>query len=124
MMAKRTTAVSLKRWCVHQGALRNLIKRAFTCQRPQLYTNQVLHLSMQRRLRLSRDKNADRDIISALYSRRYHLYSLINDHLLTHNRIHCRVLLLAQLFVLLLVCFQGNNSHDNCRWDQVPISSN
>ena len=68
MMAKRMTVVSLKRWCVHQGALRNLFKRAFTCQRLQLYTNQVPRRSMQRR---PADGQTDRqtDVISALYSR-------------------------------------------------------
>ena len=81
-MAK-TTAVSLKRWCVHQNALRNLFKRAFTCQRPQLYTNQVSRRSMQRRPRLSRDKNAERQT-----NRQTDVHSRARDHNSTQTKSH------------------------------------
>ena len=50
MMAKTTTTVCLKQSCAQQRALRNLLKRAFTYQRPQLYINQVPHQSMRRQL--------------------------------------------------------------------------
>ena len=59
-MAKRTTSLCLKRSCVQQRALRNLLKRACTCQTPQLYTNQVPHQSMQRQLSYRRDGQTDR----------------------------------------------------------------
>ena len=75
MMAKRTTAVSLKRSCAQLMAVKNLFKRVFTCQRPQLYTNQVPRRSMHKPLNYRRDGQTDRqtdrqtDVISALYSR-------------------------------------------------------
>ena len=71
MMAKRTTAVSLKRSCAQQRAIKNLLKHAFTYQRPQLYTDQIPRRSMQKPLSYRRDSQTDRwtDIISALYSR-------------------------------------------------------
>ena len=71
MMAKRTTTAPLKRSCAQQRALIDLLKRAFTCQRPQLYTDQVPCRSMQKPLSYRRDGQTDRqtDVISALYSR-------------------------------------------------------
>ena len=71
MMAKTTTTVCLKRSCAQQRALRNLLKRAYTCQRQQLYINQVPRRSMQRQLSYRRDGQPDgeTDGFSALYSR-------------------------------------------------------
>ena len=71
MMAKRTTAVSLKRSCAHQRALRNFLKHAFTCQRPQLYIDQVPHRCTHKPLSYRRDGQTDgqTDGFSALYSR-------------------------------------------------------
>ena len=65
------TAVSLKRSCADQRALRKLFKHAFTCQRPQLYMNQVQRRPMQRRPIYRRDGQTDgrTDVISTLYSR-------------------------------------------------------
>ena len=60
MMAKRTTAVSLKRSCAHQRALRNFLKHAFTCQRPQLYIDQVPRRSTHKPLSYRRDGQTDR----------------------------------------------------------------
>ena len=45
MMAKTMTVVCLKRLCAQQRALKNSLKCAFTCQRLELYTNQVPHRS-------------------------------------------------------------------------------
>ena len=71
-MAKRMTAGCLKRLYAQQRAVINLLKRAFTCQRPQLYTNQVPRRSMQKPLSYRRDGQTDRrtDVISALYSKK------------------------------------------------------
>ena len=60
MMAKRTTAVSLKRSCAHQRALRNFLKHAFTCQRPQLYIDQVPRRFTHKPLSYRRDGQTDR----------------------------------------------------------------
>ena len=74
-MAKRTTAMSLKHLCAHQRALRNFLKHAFTCQRPQLYIDQVPRRSTHTPLSYRRDGQTDgqtdrrTDVISALYSR-------------------------------------------------------
>ena len=79
MMAKRTTEVSLKRSCAHQRALRNFLKHAFICQRPQVYIDQVPRRSTHKPLSYRRDGQTDgrtdgrtdrrTDVISALYSR-------------------------------------------------------
>ena len=70
MMAKRTTAVYLKHPCAHQSALRNFLKHAFTCQRPQLYIDQVPRRCMHKPLSYRRNGQTDRrtDVISALYT--------------------------------------------------------
>ena len=74
-MTKRTTAVSLKRSCAQQRALRNFLKYAFTCQIPQLYIDQVPCRSTHKPLSYRRDGQTDgqtdrrTDVISALYSR-------------------------------------------------------
>ena len=47
IMTAKTTAACLKRSCAQQRTVRKLFKGAFMCQRPQLYTNQVSHRSMQ-----------------------------------------------------------------------------
>ena len=59
-MAKRTTAVSLKRSCAYQRALRNLLKHAFTCQIPQLYIDQVPRRFTHKPLSYRRDGQTDR----------------------------------------------------------------
>ena len=71
MMAKRMTAVSLKRSCAQHRGLRNFVKHAFTCQIPQLYIDQVPRRSTHKPLSYWRDGQTDgqTDVISALYSR-------------------------------------------------------
>ena len=60
MMAKRTTAACLKRSCAQQRGLRNCLKHAFTCQIPQLYTDQVPRRSTHKPLSYRRDGQTDR----------------------------------------------------------------
>ena len=79
-MAKRTTAVSLKRSCAHQRAQRNLFKHVFTCQRPQLYINQVPRRSMQRQPSYRRDGQTDGRTDRRIVDSRLFLYVLFNVH--------------------------------------------
>ena len=79
MMAKRTTAVSLKRSCAQQKALSNFLKHAFTCQIPQLYIDQDPRRSTHKPLSYWRGGQTDGQtdgqtsfqlyIVEALYSR-------------------------------------------------------
>ena len=66
-MAKRTTAVSLKRSYAHQGALRNLFKHAFICQIAQLYIDQVPRRSTHKPLSYRRDGQTDGQTSFQLY---------------------------------------------------------
>ena len=93
MMAKRTTAVSLKRSCDHQRALRNFLKHAFTCQIPQLYIDQVPRRSTHKPLSYWRDGQTDRqtdgrtDVISALYRFQGYTISFLEGLCLTFSKL-------------------------------------
>ena len=110
-MAKTMTVVCLKCSCAQQRTVRKLFKGAFTCHRPQLYTNQVSRRSMQRQPRLPRDQSWGNLVT---YNLSYVIFITFqvksNISKLLFSQVICNLIILLSEVVLLFIYSSYVNS--------------